>query len=117
MIVEISYKFVMCLGITIGLLTFSVNDMLTTINSAFADNLCLGPLSCTAIGGNGGNGGDTGDAIGGDIGPGGSCFVRGHSTVGDECGGSTGSSEPRSGSGDHSMNGGHGGEANLDIGN
>lgn len=90
--------------------------MVTTINNAFADTLCLGPLACSAIGGDGGRGGDTGDAIAGDIGPGGSCFVKGHSTVGDECGGSTGSSEPRSGSGDHSMNGGRGGEANLNLG-
>ena len=63
-----------------------------------------------------GHGGNTGDAIGGDIGPGGSCFAIHHSSIGDECGGSTGSSEPRSGSGDHSMNGGRGGEATVHIG-
>lgn len=95
----------------------SVFHMITTINSAFADNLCLGPLACSAVGGDGGRGGDTGDAIGGDIGPGGSCFVQNHVTIGDECGGSTGSSEPRSGSGDHSMNGGRGGEAIINLGN
>ncbi len=78
---------------------------------AFADNWCLGPLACSAIGGNGGDGGNTGDAISGDIGPGGSCFAKDHVTIGDECGGSTGSSEPRSGSGDNSMNGGNGGSA------
>ena len=84
-------------------------------NVAFADNWCLGPLACSAVGGNGGHGGDTGDAIGGDIGPGGSCFAKNHVTIGDECGGSTGSSEPRSGSGDHSMNGGRGGSAHNSL--
>jgi hypothetical protein len=49
--------------------------------SAFADIVCIG---CYAIGGSGGRGGDTGDAISGDIGPGGSCFARDHSTIGDE---------------------------------
>ena len=82
---------------------------------AFADNLCLGPLACSAIGGNGGHGGDTGDAIGGDIGPGASCFANNHVTIGDECVGSTGSSEPRSGSGHHSMNGGRGGSAHNNL--
>ncbi|WP_148686537.1 hypothetical protein [Candidatus Nitrosocosmicus hydrocola] len=82
---------------------------------AFADNWCLGPLACSAIGGDGGDGGVTGDAIAGDIGPGGSCFAKNHVTIGDECGGSTGSSEPRSGSGDHSMNGGKGGSAHNNL--
>ena len=94
--------------------------------SAFADTLCKGEFACAAIGGpggdggEGGRGGDTGDAIGGDIGPGGSCLAI-NAQIGDECGGSTGSSEPRSGSGDNSMNGGeggqggHGGDANVNI--
>ena len=83
--------------------------------SAFADTLCKGEFACAAIGGpggdggEGGRGGDTGDAIGGDIGPGGSCLAI-NAQIGDECGGSTGSSEPRSGSGDNSMNGGEGGQ-------
>jgi hypothetical protein len=72
-------------------------------------------LACSAIGGNGGDGGDTGDAIGGEIGPGGSSFAKNHVTIGDECGGSTGSSEPRSGSGDHGMNGGKGGSAHNSL--
>jgi hypothetical protein len=56
-----------------------------------------------------------------DIGPGGSCLAI-NAQIGDECGGSTGSSEPRSGSGDNSMNrgeggqGGQGGDANVNIG-
>jgi hypothetical protein len=41
--------------------------------------------------------------------------VHDHSIVGDECGGSSGSSEPRSGSGDHSMNGGDGGDASVNL--
>ena len=94
--------------------------------SAFADTVCKGEFACAAIGGaggdggEGGRGGDTGDAIAGDIGPGGSCLAI-SATIGDNCGGSTGSSEPRSGSGDNSMNGGQGGEggqggdANVDI--
>ena len=72
--------------------------------------ICKGEFACAAIGGaggdggEGGRGGDTGDAIAGDIGPGGSCLAI-SATIGDNCGGSTGSSEPRSGSGDNSMNG------------
>ena len=95
--------------LTASLLTFSFQI------APFADNWCLGPLACSAIGGDGGHGGNTGDAISGDIGPGGSCFVKDHVTIGDECGGSTGSSEPRSGSGDHSMNGGRGGSAHNSL--
>ena len=82
----------------------------------------MGPLACSAVGGSGGHGGNTGDAISGDIGPGGSCFAKNHVTIGDECvtigdecAGSTGSGEPRSGSGDHSMNGGRGGEAHTTV--
>lgn len=116
MILEFSWKLITSIAILVLLIPVSAIHMFTTINSAFADNLCLGPLACSAIGGDGGRGGDTGDAIGGDIGPGGSCFAKDHVTIGDECGGSTGSSEPRSGSGDHSMNGGRGGEANLNLG-
>src|SRR3712207_9232138 len=103
MTVEISYRLFRRLAIFIVIMPLMVLEIVTITNSAFADNLCLGPLSCSAIGGDGGRGGDTGDAIGGDIGPGGSCFVIDHSSVGDECGGSTGSSEPRSGSGDHKI--------------
>jgi len=83
--------------------------------SAFADTLCKGEFACAAIGGPGGDGGE-----GGDIGPGGSCLAI-NAQIGDECGGSTGSSEPRSGSGDNSMNGGEGGQrgqggdANVNI--
>jgi hypothetical protein len=97
-------------GIILAGALLSVTIMSTP--KAFADNICIG---CYAIGGSGGRGGDTGDAISGDIGPGGSCFAKDHSTIGDECGGSTGSSEPRSGSGDHSMNGGRGGEATINL--
>jgi hypothetical protein len=117
MTLEISYKLIMHIAIFMLLVPVTAIEMVTTIKSAFADIFCLGPLACSAIGGAGGRGGDTGDAIGGDIGPGGSCFVNYHSSVGDECGGSTGSSEPRSGSGDHSMNGERGGDAILNLGN
>ena len=94
--------------------------------NAFADTLCKGEFECAAIcgaggdGADGGRGGYTGDAIGGDIGPGGSCLAI-NAQTGDECGGSYGSSEPRSGSGDNSMNGGEGGQggqggdANVNI--
>jgi hypothetical protein len=37
------------------------------------------------------------------------------SRIGDSCGGSAGGSEPRSGSGDHSMNGVRGGEASTYV--
>jgi hypothetical protein len=91
-----------------------VLSVMIPIHSVFADIECAMD-SCNAFGGNGGPGGDTGDAIGGEIGDGGSCFANDHSRIGDECGGSTGSSEPRSGSGDHSMNGGRGGEATVNL--
>ena len=95
----------------------SIIGLIASIHSAFADTIiCGGLFTCSAIGGSGGRGGDTGNAISGDIGPGGSCFASDHSTIGNRCGGSTGSSEPRSGSGDHSMNGGRGGDATVHIG-
>jgi hypothetical protein len=115
--------------LTIGLAAIVAVGVLATImpsRSAFADTICKGEFACAAIGGpggdggEGGRGGDTGDAIAGDIGPGGSCLAI-SATIGDNCGGSTGSSEPHSGSGDNSMNGGQGGDggqgrdANVDI--
>ena len=115
--------------LAIGLAAIVALGVLATIiptQSAFADTICKGEFACAAIGGaggdggEGGRGGDTGDAIGGDIGPGGSCLAI-NAQIGDECGGSTGSSEPRSGSGDNSMNGGEGGQggqggdANVNI--
>ncbi len=65
---------------------------------AFAD-ICI---NCSA---NGGDGGDGGSATAGDVGPGGSCFAQ---IIGNECGGSTGSNEPRGG---QAGNGGDGGDA------
>jgi hypothetical protein len=59
---------------------------------AFAD-LCVGIIACSAIAGNGGDGGE---AIAGDVGDGGSCYAI---TIGNHCGGSTGSNEPRGGAG------------------
>lgn len=103
--------------IAAAMISVGLIGLITSTHDAFADTIvCGGLFTCSAIGGNGGHGGNTGDAIGGDIGPGGSCFAIHHSSIGDECGGSTGSSEPRSGSGDHSMNGGRGGEATVHIG-
>ncbi|TVP41053.1 hypothetical protein [Candidatus Nitrosocosmicus arcticus] len=115
MLVNFSRYQILRLVVIVGLIPVSAIQGTTLITSVFADNLCLGPLACSAVGGSGGRGGDTGDAISGDIGPGGSCFAKNHVTIGDECGGSTGSSEPRSGSGDHSMNGGRGGEAHNTV--
>lgn len=96
-------------GVLVAVVALLASPIIVSIPKAFADNICIGFLAC------GGRGGDTGDAISGDIGPGGSCFAKDHSNIGDECGGSTGSSEPRSGSGDHSMNGGRGGEATVNL--
>lgn len=62
-------------------------------------DLCIGIIACSAIAGNGGNGGD---ANAGDVGEGGSCYAK---IIGDSCGGSTGSTEPRGGAG------GNGGDA------
>jgi hypothetical protein len=45
-------------------------------HSAFADNICIGQFTCSAIGGSGGGAGDTGY-----IGPGGSCFASDHSSM------------------------------------
>lgn len=102
-------------GVLVAVVALLASPIIVSIPKAFADNICIGFLACGAAGGSGGRGGDTGDAISGDIGPGGSCFAKDHSNIGDECGGSTGSSEPRSGSGDHSMNGGRGGEATVNL--
>lgn len=104
----------------IGLLLVSIMSIclissVISMHITFAHNTCIGTFTCSAVGGSGGWGGDTGDATSGDIGPGGSCFASNNSKIGDECGGRTGSSEPRSGSGDHSMNGGRGGEATLNL--
>src|SRR6187401_2382663 len=116
MIVNFSRFQILKMVVIAGLIPVSAIQGTSLISSVFADNLCLGPLACSAVGGSGGHGGNTGDAISGDIGPGGSCFAKNHVTIGDECvtigdecAGSTGSGEPRSGSGDHSMNGGRGG--------
>lgn len=70
-------------------------------SGAFVD-ICI---RCSAKGGNGGDGGDGGPAIAGDVGPGGSCLAK---IIGNECGGSTGSNEPRGGK---AGNGGNGGDA------
>jgi hypothetical protein len=108
-------KLTIWVTIAVSIVPITSLTVILPINNAFADNICIGLFPCSAVGGNGGRGGDTGDAIGGDIGPGGSCFASDHSTIGDECGGSTGSSEPRSGSGDNSMNGGDGGEPSVNL--
>lgn len=92
--------------VLVAVVALLASPIIVSIPKAFAEK---------AAGGSGGRGGDTGYAISGDIGPGGSCFAKDHSNIGDECGGSTGSSEPRSGSGDHSMNGGRGGEATVNL--
>lgn len=70
-------------------------------SGAFADKC----IKCSAYGGNGGNGGDGGSATAGDVSPGGSCFAQ---IIGNECGGSTGSNEPRGG---QAGDGGDGGDA------
>jgi len=78
--------------LTIGLAAIVALGVLATImptQSAFADTLCKGEFACAAIGGaggdggEGGRGGDTGDAIGGNIGPGGSCLAI-NAQIGDE---------------------------------
>lgn len=58
-------------------------------SGAFADKC----FKCHA---KGGDGGDGGIANAGDVGPGGSCIAI---VIGDSCGGSTGSNEPRGGQG------------------
>jgi hypothetical protein len=61
-------------------------------SGAFADKC----VKCNIKGGDGGDGGDGGKAIAAPVGPGGSCLAI---IIGDSCGGSTGSSEPRGGQG------------------
>jgi hypothetical protein len=72
-----------------------------TGSSVFGDRC----IRCRAIAGDGGDGARGGDAIAAPVGPGGSCVAE---IIGDSCGGSTGSSEPRGGQGG---NGGDGGDA------
>jgi hypothetical protein len=78
-------------------------SILTTLlfPNSFADKC----VRCKNYAGNGGNGGDGGIAIAAPVGPGGSCVAE---IIGDACGGSTGSSEPRGGQGG---NGGDGGDS------
>jgi hypothetical protein len=45
----------------------------------------------------------------------GSCFASDDSTIGDGCSDSKGSSEPRSGNGDHYLNGGDEGEYSINL--
>ena len=88
------------LALIIGLASGIVIAILVS-SGAFADK-CIG---CYAKGGDGGDGGDGGKAIADDVGPGGSCLAI---IIGDSCGGSTGSSEPRGG---QAGDGGDGGDA------
>ena len=71
--------------------SFSITNAFMN-QKAFAD-FCVGIIACSAIAGNGGDGGE---AIAGDGGDGGSCYAL---TIGNHCGGSTGSNEPRGGAG------------------
>jgi hypothetical protein len=71
------------------------------INQKAVADLCVGIIAYSAIAGNGGDGGE---AIAGDVGDGGTCYAV---TIGNHCGGSTGSNEPRCGAG------GAGGDAEI----
>lgn len=82
-------------GLIIAMLFFYAGS------SVFGDRC----IRCRAIAGDGGDGARGGDAIAAPVGPGGSCVAE---IIGDSCGGSTGSSEPRGGQGG---NGGDGGDA------
>lgn len=88
------------LAIVIGLVS-GVAIAILLSSGAFADKC----IRCYANGGDGGDGGDGGKAIAADVGPGGSCLAL---IIGDSCGGSTGSSEPRGG---EAGDGGDGGDA------
>jgi hypothetical protein len=91
MVIKISRN--LAIGLVMAVLAVGGFAVAMSSHSAFAHNVCIGQFACSAIGGDGGLGGDTGDATSGDIGPGGSCFAI-SSTIGDECDGITGSSEP-----------------------
>jgi hypothetical protein len=90
-------------ALTIGLISGLVIAMLlfSSGSSIFGDKC----VRCKAIAGDGGDGAKGGKAIAAPVGPGGSCVAE---IIGDACGGSTGSSEPRGGQGG---NGGDGGDA------
>jgi hypothetical protein len=90
-------------ALTAGLIPGLVIAMLFFYSgySVFGDKC----IRCKAIAGDGGDGARGGDAIAAPVGPGGSCVAE---IIGDSCGGSTGSSEPRGGQGG---NGGDGGDA------
>lgn len=77
-------------SLTIVFATLLVSVVILAATSAFGDKC----IKCYAKGGNGGDGGDGGWAKAGDVGPGGSCVAE---IIGNECGGSTGSNEPRGG--------------------
>ena len=88
-------------SLTIVFATLLVSVVILAATSAFGDKC----IKCYAKGGNGGDGGDGGWAKAGDVGPGGSCVAE---IIGNECGGSTGSNEPRGG---EAGDGGNGGDA------
>ena len=87
--------------LTIVFATLLESVAILASTSAFGDKC----IKCYAKGGNGGDGGDGGWAKAGDVGPGGSCVAE---IIGNECGGSTGSNEPRGG---EAGDGGNGGDA------
>jgi hypothetical protein len=93
-------KYLTPLALLMGLVSGIVIAFLLS-SGAFADKC----IRCSANGGDGGDSGDGGKAIAGDVGHGGSCLAI---IIGDSCGGSTGSNEPRGG---EAGDGGDGGDA------
>jgi hypothetical protein len=84
-------KLLIPLALIIGLVS-GVTIAILLSSGAFADKC----VKCYVKGGDGGDGGDGGKAIAAEVGPGGSCVAI---VIGDSCGGSSGSSEPRGGQG------------------
>ena len=89
--------------LTIVFATLLESVAILASTSAFGDKC----IKYHANGGNVGDGGDGGSAKAGDVSPGGSCLAK---IIGNECGNSTGSNEPR---GRQVGNGSNGGDVDI----
>lgn len=88
-------------SLSIVFATLLISVVILAATSAFGVKC----IKCYAKWGNGGDGVDGGWAKAGDVGTGGSCVAE---IIGNECGGSTSSNEPRGG---EAGDGGNGGDA------
>jgi hypothetical protein len=61
MIVKTSRDLMIRVVVLVALMAVGTLAAMMSVHSAFADNICIGQLTCSAIGGSSGRGGDTCD--------------------------------------------------------